>query len=162
MRLILLLISAFCSAALAEDWLYYGGNQGGAHHSELRQINRANVASLELAWSYRTGAIARHPEQRASASFHATPILLPTSAGQSLVFCTPFNRIIALDPVSGAASSPWIRSAVQSAGPTTRRCCSARPARGITVAASPTGRIPQPRTLKAALSGCSWAHSTCV
>jgi quinoprotein glucose dehydrogenase len=102
MRLILLLISAFCSAALAEDWLYYGGNQGGAHHSELRQINRANVASLELAWSYRTGAIARHPEQRASASFHATPILLPTSAGQSLVFCTPFNRIIALDPVSGA------------------------------------------------------------
>lgn len=102
MRLILLLISAFCSAAAAEDWLYYGGNQGGSHHSELRQINRENVANLELAWSYRTGAIARHPEQRASASFHATPILLPESAGQSLVFCTPFNRIIALDPVSGA------------------------------------------------------------
>ena len=87
--------------AAASDWLHYGGSQGGTHHSNLTQINRDNVSELELAWSYRTGAIERHPDRKAMASFHATPILLPKEAGESLVFCTPFNRIIALDPVKG-------------------------------------------------------------
>jgi len=101
-RLTLVILTGLCaSAAASQDWLYYGGSQGGSHHSALRQINRDNVDRLELAWSYRTGAIERHPERRAFASFHATPLLLPKQAGESLVFCTPFNRIIALDPVSG-------------------------------------------------------------
>ena len=32
---------------------------------------------------------------------HVTPLLLPEEAGQSLVLCTPYNRIIALDPTNG-------------------------------------------------------------
>ena len=28
-------------------------------------------------------------------------MLLPPAAGESLVYCTPFNRVIALDPGSG-------------------------------------------------------------
>ena len=92
------------SSGYASDWLYYGGTQGGTHHSPLKQITRDNVGDLELAWSYRTGALERHPEIQppGAASFHTTPILLPKAAGQSLTFCTPFNRIIALDPVTGA------------------------------------------------------------
>ena len=91
------------SSGHASDWLYYGGTQGGTHHSSLQQISRDNVGDLELAWSYRTGALKRHPEisPKGAASFHVTPILLPEQAGQSLVFCTPFNRIIALDPTNG-------------------------------------------------------------
>ena len=91
------------SSGHASDWLYYGGTQGGTHHSSLQQISRDNVGDLELAWSYRTGALKRHPEisPKGAASFHVTPILLPDQAGQSLVFCTPFNRIIALDPTNG-------------------------------------------------------------
>lgn len=91
------------SSVFASDWLHYGGTQGGTHHSSLSQISRDNVGDLELAWSYRTGALTRHPEVefKGAASFHATPILLPEAAGGSLVFCTPFNRIVALDPASG-------------------------------------------------------------
>jgi len=81
--------------------LYYGGGPGGEHHSSLTQINRDNVAELELAWSYRTGELDRHPDLAPMASFHATPLMTPADAGASLVFCTPFNRIIALDPATG-------------------------------------------------------------
>jgi len=88
-------------ARAAGDWTHYGGDEGGSHYSTLDQINRENVAHLGLAWSYQTGEIARHPERTAFASFHVTPLLLPEAAGRSLVLCTPFNRIIALDPASG-------------------------------------------------------------
>jgi quinoprotein glucose dehydrogenase len=37
----------------------------------------------------------------AQTSTQSTPILLPEAAGASLVYCTPFNRVIALDPGSG-------------------------------------------------------------
>ena len=70
------------STGHASDWLYYGGTQGGTHHSPLKQITRENVGDLELAWSYRTGALKRHPEIQpaGAASFHGTPILLPEAA----------------------------------------------------------------------------------
>ncbi|UCG72693.1 MAG: pyrroloquinoline quinone-dependent dehydrogenase [Chromatiales bacterium] len=84
------------------DWLHYGGDAGGAHHSTLSQINRDNVTRLELAWSFQTGATSRHPERAGFATFHATPLKLPGNAGGALVFCTPYNRIIALEPETGA------------------------------------------------------------
>ena len=37
------------------DWPVYLGDSGRAHYSELGQINRDNVASLELAWVYDSG-----------------------------------------------------------------------------------------------------------
>ncbi len=102
---IFLFVTALFSGSIssASDWLHYGGTQGGTHHSSLKQITRDNVGNLELAWSYRTGALERHPEVsfKGAASFNTTPILLPKAAGQSLALCTPFNRIIALDPANG-------------------------------------------------------------
>jgi quinoprotein glucose dehydrogenase len=95
------------SSVVAADWLYYGGDQGGRHYSALTQISPDNVSQLEVAWSFRTGALDRHPDRKSFASFHATPILLPEAAGQSLVFCTPYNRIIALDPVTGEERWAW-------------------------------------------------------
>lgn len=79
----------------------YGGDDGGSHYSPLTRIDRDNVEHLELAWSYRTGHVARLPERKVAAGFHVTPILVPKEAGQSLVFCTPYNRIIALNPATG-------------------------------------------------------------
>jgi quinoprotein glucose dehydrogenase len=81
--------------------VHYGGDAGGSHYSALAEINRENVHRLQLAWSYRTGDLEHHPDRKPFASFHATPLLLPDEAGRSLVFCTPFNRIIALDPETG-------------------------------------------------------------
>ncbi len=99
--LALLLLAARGVAAGDGDWLYYGGDQGGRHYSTLDQINRANVADLEVAWVSRSGDVANYGEEMAKTSTQSTPILLPAAAGESLVYCTPFNRVIALDPGSG-------------------------------------------------------------
>jgi len=84
--------------AAAESWHAYGGNRGGERYSALDQINRGNVARLEPAWTYRTGEPERFPERFEDSSFESTPIIV----GDKLVLCTPFNRIVALDPASGA------------------------------------------------------------
>ena len=94
------LITVSCGA-FAADWPVYGGDEGGQHHAALATINRSNVANLQLAWSYRHGELKDFKGPRMMASWHVTPILLPEAAGQSLVICTPFNRVIALDPVTG-------------------------------------------------------------
>lgn len=96
-----LLLALPATPAPAADWTHYGGDEGGSHYSGLDQINRDNVGGLKLAWTYQTGEIARHPDRKAFASFHVTPLLLPEAAGGSLVLCTPFNRIVALDPATG-------------------------------------------------------------
>ena len=83
------------------DWLHAGGDAGGSRYSPLDQINRHNVWRLEQAWTWRHGDLERFPEQRKLAGFHTTPILLPPDAGGALVLCTPFNRLVALDPASG-------------------------------------------------------------
>ena len=93
------LISAAVQAA--NDWPHYGGDEGGSHYSPLDQINRDNVGKLQLAWVFQTGELAQHPDKKAIASLNTTPLLLPEPAGRSLVFCTAFNRIIALDPATG-------------------------------------------------------------
>jgi len=84
-----------------QDWLYYGFDQGGSRFSPLTQINRQNVNELELAWTHRHGDLERYPDRKAFAGYHATPILLPEAAGRSLVSCTPFSRVFALDPTTG-------------------------------------------------------------
>ena len=102
---LLALLPAVCSvpAATAEPgWLYYGGDQGGRHYSDAAQIDRSNVQDLEVAWTFRSGDMATYGEEMKKTSTQSTPILLPAAAGESLVYCTPFNRVIALDPASGA------------------------------------------------------------
>jgi quinoprotein glucose dehydrogenase len=96
-----LLLIVLLAATPARAWTHYGNDPGGARYSELALIDRDNVAGLELAWSHRHGDLERHPERRVFAGYHTTPILVPESAGGSLIFCTPFNRIIALDPATG-------------------------------------------------------------
>ena len=103
-RIMAVLILGVCAQlALADDsdWMQYGGHEGGGRYSPLAQINRDNVQNLAVAWSYRTGALDRHPNLLAVTGFQATPILLPQGVGGHLVTCTPFNRVIALDPETG-------------------------------------------------------------
>lgn len=90
----------------AEGWAYYGGDEGGSRYSALQQINRDNVGKLELAWHYRTGAVAANPKLKSMIDFQATPTLLPAAAGAHLVVCDPFGKVIALDPASG--KERWI------------------------------------------------------
>ncbi|MCG6986752.1 MAG: pyrroloquinoline quinone-dependent dehydrogenase [Gemmatimonadetes bacterium] len=71
---------------------------GGAHFSPLTDINRESIPFLEVAWTYRTGDVAKYAHGMAGTSFEATPIL----ADGILFVSTPRNRAIALDPETGA------------------------------------------------------------
>lgn len=89
-------------AAPAQGWSHTEGAPGGGRYSPLAEIDRTNVAALEPVWTYRHGDVksggwgpAR--ELRGSA-FEGTPLVL----GRTLVFTTPFSRVIALDAATGA------------------------------------------------------------
>ena len=92
-------LSAQPIAVGAVDWSAYGSDPGGSRYSSLTQINRENVTHLKVAWVYRTGEAESKAEARKKAAFEATPILVQGT----LYFSTPFNRVIALNPVSGRA-----------------------------------------------------------
>lgn len=90
------------SLAASADWLFYGGDAGGRHFSNAAQITRDNVHRLTPAWIHRSGDMARYGEVMRQTSAQSTPLLLPAEAGESLVYCTPFNEVIALTPDTGA------------------------------------------------------------
>jgi len=97
-------LAMFASVLCAESrlWTHYAGDPGGQQYSPLDQINVDNVGQLEVAWQYRTGELKRRTRfQNVTAKVQVNPILLPDAAGGHLVICTPFNRVIALDPKHG-------------------------------------------------------------
>jgi len=79
-------------------WPEYGGG-GGRRYVDLAQIDARNVTQLEIAWIYRHADVSdgSSPALGSTSAFEVTPII---AAGR-LVFCTPFNRVIALDPLTG-------------------------------------------------------------
>ncbi len=95
---VLLLLLTPVHSGTTEYWSSFGGDPGGTRYSALDHIDRSNVARLTLAWSYRTGEKARRGDRMSQSAFQNTPILI---AG-SLIVCSPFDRIIALDPATGA------------------------------------------------------------
>lgn len=82
----------------ATPYASYGG-VGGRQYADGDQITADNVNQLKPLWSYHTGETSTGSKEiPSSASFEVTPIL----AQGLLYFCTPFNRVIALDPITGA------------------------------------------------------------
>src|ERR1051326_606553 len=90
----LLLISVGLAAsyrAAAQDhtgWRDYGGAADAAQYSALRQINRSNVARLEMAWTYPTGDHLKY-------SFN------PIMVDGTLYVLAKNNSIVALDAQTG-------------------------------------------------------------
>ena len=70
---------------------------GGAHHSALADITPANVASLEVAWTYRTGDVNDGKDGKAATAFEATPVMVDGV----LYLSTPGSRVVALDAETG-------------------------------------------------------------
>jgi quinoprotein glucose dehydrogenase len=79
-------------------WPTYAGEPGGTKYSPLTQINRSNVAHLEVAWTFHTGDVADDGAGQGHSAFEATPVLLE----DALYLCSPFNRVFALDAETGA------------------------------------------------------------
>jgi len=85
------------------EWPAYGGDLGGQRYAAAGIIRPNNVTALGHAWTYRHGDVSgKDDEIPSTTAFENTPILV---AG-TLFFCTPFNRVIALDPVTG--DEKWV------------------------------------------------------
>lgn len=79
-------------------WESWGGDPGGSRFSPLREITSDNVGQLVRAFEFHTGDIAaRPPEVMRRTKFETTPLFVE----DSLIFCSPFNEVIALDPGTG-------------------------------------------------------------
>lgn len=82
-------------------WPAYGATAGGTHFSRAEQITPANVSQLEVAWHHRSGdfreARKAEPYSLSQSSMQVTPILI----GERLYYCTPANRVIALNAETG-------------------------------------------------------------
>ncbi len=82
----------------ADDWPVYGHDTSSSRYSPLTDITRENVSQLKVAWTYHTGDISDGKGQRRRSGFETTPIVVDGT----LYLTTGFNRVIALDPSSGA------------------------------------------------------------
>ncbi len=91
-------VEADADANAETDWPVYGGNQAGTRYSAADQINTATVGELRREWVYQTGDSSRRGDVLMKRiKFEVTPILVD----DSLIACTPFNEIIAMNPGSG-------------------------------------------------------------
>lgn len=86
---------------VAAGWPAYGATPGGTHFSRANQITPDNVARLEVAWQHRSGdfreADLSGELPLTQSSLQVTPILV----GERLYYCSPFNRVFALDARTG-------------------------------------------------------------
>jgi quinoprotein glucose dehydrogenase len=77
------------------EWHAYGRTPYGQRFSPLDQVTPANVARLEVAWTYNTGDVRGEPKET---TFQVTPLKI----GNRLFLCTPHQSVIALDATTGA------------------------------------------------------------
>jgi quinoprotein glucose dehydrogenase len=80
-----------------DNWPYYGHDAGGTRFSPLSQINRENVATLKVAWTFHVGDISDGSGHQKRSGLETTPILVDGT----LYLTTAFNRVFALDPETG-------------------------------------------------------------
>src|SRR5438132_3532575 len=90
--------TAHGQVSLDTEWPTYGNDPGGTRYSPLFQINRENVSKLKVAWTFHTGDVSEGRGRRKRSGFETTPLVVDGT----LYLTTPFNRVIALDPQTGA------------------------------------------------------------
>ncbi len=89
--------AAAAGAAGDAGWPAYGGDAGGTRYSPLTQIAPANVQSLRLAWTFRTGEAGQGVKDWKRSAFEATPVLHEGV----LYLTTPATDVVAVDAVNG-------------------------------------------------------------
>lgn len=85
------------AAEAASDWTAFGGVAGGMRFAPAAQITPANVGSLEVAWTLRTGDTRPSLGRELRYAFEATPLKI----GDLVYVCTPRNVIVAADADTG-------------------------------------------------------------
>src|SRR5580700_10680687 len=84
--------------ATTDDWPAYGHDPGGMRYSSLRQIDRENVGRSTVAWTFHTGDLSDGSGSRKRGGFEGTPVLVDGTLYET----TGFNRVIAINPETGA------------------------------------------------------------
>ena len=90
-------VAATLPTAPGGDWTSFGRDPGGSQYSPLAQITVANVRQLKQVWVHRSGDFLQAEMAKGGTVLETTPL----HANGSLYICTPYNKVIALDPVSG-------------------------------------------------------------
>jgi quinoprotein glucose dehydrogenase len=100
------------AASKGVNWSYYGGDQGSARYSTLADINRDNVGQLKMTWSWDANeqpvAASEGQKPARPGQFQATPLAI----NDTLIFSTPYNRVIAMEAMTGKVywefdPQPW-------------------------------------------------------
>jgi quinoprotein glucose dehydrogenase len=72
-----------------DNWSFTGGTEKQTKYSELDQINKSNVAELEVAWIYNSGEMAGNVQ--------GNPLIIDGV----IYITTPSQKLIALDAEQG-------------------------------------------------------------
>ncbi|MDO5705271.1 MAG: PQQ-binding-like beta-propeller repeat protein [Paracoccus sp. (in: a-proteobacteria)] len=94
-------IAALPLAAAAQsqpEWRYFHGNAASQKYAAVTSFTPENVGGLEKAWEIHTGDVSDGTGDVPATVWSATPIY----ANGTLYLGTPFYRILALDPATGA------------------------------------------------------------
>ena len=75
-----------------ERWQYYGRTLDGHRFAPFDQINKENVDTLQIAWTFRTGDVTGKGAEDQTT---------PTQVGDSVYICTPYDKVFALDAETG-------------------------------------------------------------
>jgi quinoprotein glucose dehydrogenase len=94
---LLVLAAAPAAPPPSSDWSAYGRDPGGSRYSPLTRIDRANVARLEVAWTFHTGEAGVAPKRGRPPALETTPLVVEGT----MYLSTPLGRAIALDPATG-------------------------------------------------------------
>ena len=75
----------------SQDWLNVGNDKGGMRFSTLKQIDRSNVAQLEVAWTYHCA------DSSPGSTIECTPVVV-----EGIMYVTtPGLKVVALDAATG-------------------------------------------------------------
>jgi quinoprotein glucose dehydrogenase len=81
-----------------QEWPFYGGDQSGTKFSPLADVNTGNVAKLAVAWEWTNGEKALDDFGTRPGNFQTTPLMIDNV----LYLSSPYNRVVALNPETGA------------------------------------------------------------
>jgi quinoprotein glucose dehydrogenase len=97
---VVIIAGLFCLSAdrAPVGWSVWGGDQGGTHYSTLADINTSNVSRLRQAWTWKTGEAELKEYGTRPGMFENTPLMVDNV----MYVTTPYNRVVALDPETGA------------------------------------------------------------
>lgn len=93
-----IVLAAPPAVAQSTDWTTFNGNLAAQKYSPVTSFTPETVAGLERVWSVDTGDVADGSGELPQTVWSATPIY----ANETLYLGTPFYRILALDPATGA------------------------------------------------------------